>query len=98
MTMETPGQVPERPPLAELVEFPCDYVFKAFGPAGEPFLQAVQGAAAGVVSVPPGAITTRPSSGGTYQCVSVSVPLQNPEQLKGIYVALRAVAGLKYLL
>lgn len=86
------------PTLEELVAFPCDYLFKAFGPNGEPFVAAVQAAVAQTVCAPRDGIRCRPSANGQYQCVSVLVRLHNVEQLKAIYRDLHRVAELKYLL
>jgi len=38
------------------------------------------------------------SASGTYLCVTVMVRLHNFQQLEAIYVSLRRVEGLKYLL
>lgn len=84
----------------ELLEFPCDYLFKAFG-ANDPdgvFQQAVRAAVDAVTPVALDAIKSSRSAGGTYLCVTVVVRLVNFQQLEAIYAALRRVEGLKYLL
>jgi hypothetical protein len=89
-----------QPHPEQLIEFPCDYMFKAFGP-NDPdgvFLQAVRTAVSAVQPVPLDAIRMRASSGGKYLCVTVLVRLHSYEQLRAIYSALRLVADLKYLL
>jgi len=89
-----------RPTPEELLEFPCDYLFKAFGP-NDPegfFSQAVRSAVATVVPVSEDAVKQSRSANGTYLCVTVLVRLHNYGQLAAIYGALRQVAGLKYLL
>lgn len=85
-------------PLDELVEFPCDYIFKAFGPNNETFVDSVRSTIGATVFAPLDAIKVRPSSKGEYQCVTVVVRLQNVEQLKAIYCDLQQLAELKYLL
>jgi putative lipoic acid-binding regulatory protein len=84
----------------ELIDFPCNYEFKAFAFADddEYFIKAVRAAVTTVMPVPRDAMRTRYSSGGRYQCVTILVHLQNSQQLKSIYSALRSVDGLKYLL
>lgn len=89
---------PGTPTLEELLEFPCDYVFKAFGPQEEQFVEAVRTAVATVVPLPLDCIKLRPSAKGRYQCVTVLTRLHSIEQLKAIYAALRTVENLKYLL
>jgi len=81
-----------------LLDFPCDYVFKAFGSADAAFAEAVKQAVSQVMPVSADAMKSRDSSGGKYQAVSVCVRLHNSEQLKQIYAALKKVDGLKYLL
>lgn len=86
--------------LPELIEFPCHFEFKAFGPGGADggFCDRVHAAVSTVVQVSRQAMRTRPSSGGRYQCITVLVTLQNRAQLEGVYAALRQIDDLKYLL
>jgi putative lipoic acid-binding regulatory protein len=84
----------------ELLEFPCHFEFKAFGPGDndETFLVKVLNAISSVVPVSRQATKSRPSSAGKYQCVSALVTLQNRTQLEAVYAALRKIDDLKYLL
>lgn len=84
----------------ELLDFPCDYLFKAFGPNDSEgnFRRAVMSAITQVTPVPLDAVKVRPSGQGTYQCVTVVVRLHDFAQLEAIYTALRRIEGLKYLL
>ena len=83
-----------------LMEFPCHFEFKAFGPGGEDssFFSQVESAVSNVVQVSRQAMKTRPSSAGKYQCVSVLVTLQSRAQMEEVYAELRKIDGLKYLL
>jgi putative lipoic acid-binding regulatory protein len=83
-----------------LQEYPCDYMFKAFGPS-EPhhnFAQKVHKAVNNVLPVSHDALKQRPSSKGAYMCVSVVTYLHNEQQRQRIYQALQNIDGLKYLL
>ncbi len=80
------------------IEFPCDHIFKAFGPNDGEFVAAVRLAVASVTPVAGDAMKVRPSSGGRHQSVSVLVRLHNLQQLHGIYAALKEVPRLSYLL
>ncbi len=84
----------------ELMEFPCHFEVKAFGPGDEEshFDDLVLAAISTVVQASRQAMRSRPSSGGKYQCVSVLVTLHNRPQLEAVYAALRKIEGLKYLL
>ena len=87
-------------PAQDLLEFPCHFEFKAFGPGDddETFLAKVINAASSVVPVSRQATRSRSSSAGKYQCVSVLVTLQNRAQMEAVYAALRQIDDLKYLL
>lgn len=80
------------------IEFPCDHVFKAFGPNDGEFVAAVRLAVAAIMPVSGDALKVRASSGGRHQSVSVLVRLHNLQQLHGIYAALKEVPRLSYLL
>lgn len=84
--------------VAETFDFPCDHVFKAFGPNDAEFTDAVRDAITGVVSVSPDAIRTKPSAKGSHQAVSVLVRVRDYRQMQEIYLALKKVLRLKYLL
>lgn len=88
----------EHPPLETLIEFPCDYHFKAFGPNDADFVAAVRRAAGEVLPIPLDCIKTRPSGQGSYQCVTVLARVHNADQIRGIYAALHRIETLKYLL
>lgn len=90
------GQVPDE----GLLQFPCDYVFKAFGPAAPDagFEAAVLNAVSEVVPIGKDALRTRGSRGGNYLCVSVVVRVLSRQQLDSIYLELRRIPGLNYLL
>lgn len=88
---------PKRP-LDELVEFPCDYIFKAFGPNDETFVTAVRAAVGKTVFAPLDGMKVSASSKGVHQCVSIIVRLQHAEDLKTIYTDLQQIPDLKYLL
>ncbi len=90
--------MPQRIDPDLLIDFPCHYDFKAFGPADAAFFEDVVAAVREVVPVSLDATRTRVSSGGRYQSVSVCVHLHNSEQLKQIYTLLKTVERLKYLL
>jgi putative lipoic acid-binding regulatory protein len=89
--------VPDPPQL--LLDFPCDYVFKAFGPgAASRFAADVRRAVETVMPIPLDAVKIRPSAQGTYQAVSVVLMVHNLEQVHAVYRALKTVPDLKYLL
>lgn len=84
----------------ELIDFPCHFEFKAFGPGDKEscFDERVLSAVSTVVQASRQSMRTRPSSGGKYQCVTVLVTLQSRAQLEAVYAAIRNIDDLKYLL
>ena len=82
----------------ELLEFPCDYEFKAVGAAGDVFRQGIIDAVQQHVPVALNEVRCRPSGRDNYQAVSILVTLQNYQQLTGIYQTMKKVPGLKILL
>jgi putative lipoic acid-binding regulatory protein len=87
------------PDLSELLEFPCEYGFKAFGSTTDDnFVSAVHAAVNEVTPVPLDAMKARPSSKGNYQCVTLLARVYNVEQIHAVYAALKRIDSLKYLL
>ena len=88
----------EQPDPKDLLEFPCQYQFKAVGADGDVFRMAIISAVERHVSVPLDAVHSKQSRKGNYQSVSILVTLYSYEQLVAIYSEMRQVAGLKMLL
>lgn len=82
----------------DLFDFPCCYQFKAIGVAESRFRDGIVAAAKKFAVVADDAIKCRPSNMGGYQSVSLSVTLDNYQQLTSIYAAMRKVSGLQLLL
>lgn len=73
------------------LKFPCVFPIKAMGLAEENFdALVVSIVRRHVPDTPEGAVTTRPSSGGKYLAVTVTVEAQSREQLDAIYYDLVA--------
>lgn len=82
----------------ELLEFPCQYQFKAIGAAGQEFCDAIVAAVGQHAEVAADAVKSRPSRQGNYQSVSILVTLYNDQQLVRIYADMRQVPQLKMVL
>lgn len=82
----------------DLFEFPLDYEFKVFGPADEVFRRDLLEAVRRVFPLSEHALRERTSSGANYRCITILVRVQSREQMEQIYVQIRKVKGLKYLL
>jgi putative lipoic acid-binding regulatory protein len=77
--------------MNELLEFPCAWQVKAFGPGTEAFeLEVVSIVRRHAPDLKETAVTTRPSRGGKYLAVSVAICAHSREQLEAIYSELRA--------
>ena len=82
----------------EILEFPCDHEFKAFGPNHDDFSAAVLEAINAVMPVSRHAMRERKSSGGKYRCVTILLRVHSRGQLTDVYRQIRQVEGLRYLL
>ncbi len=75
----------------DILEFPCDWPVKAFGPGTEAFELAVVAIVRRHVSdLNENAVTTRPSRAGKYSAVTVNIRAESRAQLEAIYTDLRA--------
>ena len=77
-------------------EFPCEIPLIGFGPAGADFVNAVEAAllAAGGQRTA-SAVTTRASSAGRWQSVSVPLWVGSRAELERLYLALAGVPGIR---
>ena len=82
----------------DLLEYPCQYQFKAVGAAGESFKNAIVHAIGQHAAIAKDAVKSRLSGKGTYQSVSVLVTLHSYPQLTKIYAEIRQAPGLKMLI
>ncbi len=75
----------------DILEFPCDWPVKAFGPGTEAFELAVVAIVRRHVSdLNENAVSTRPSRAGKYSAVTVTIQAESRAQLEAIYTDLRA--------
>ena len=79
--------------------FPVPFMFKVIGENSPAFIAQVVQAAVNVLGprVTP-EVTTRESSGGRHQAVSMVVEVPSAEQVLAVYDVLRGLAGVKMLL
>ena len=84
----------------ELIEFPSDYLFKAFcaKDAVLSFRIAVKDAVNIVLPCVDDAIKVRESSKGNYSCVTAMVRLENRVQLDAINTEIRKIDNLLFML
>lgn len=69
-----------------LLEFPCPFPIKVMGKAGEGFdLWVVEIVRRHAPDLGEGAVQTRPSSGGKYIAVTVTINAQSKAQIDAIY-------------
>ena len=84
----------------ELIEFPCDYLFKAFcaNEAVSSFRGSIKQAVNKVLPCSDDAIKERQSSKGNYSCVTALVYLENKIQLESINSEIRKIDALLFML
>ncbi len=75
----------------DILEFPCDWPIKAFGPGNEAFeLAVVAIVRRHVQDLSENAVSTRPSRTGKFSAVTVTIRAHSRAQLETIYTELRA--------
>ena len=84
----------------ELLEFPCDYLFKAFCAKDslEIFRKSIKQAVNTVVLCADDAIKDRQSSKGNYSCVTAMVRLESRLQLEAINTEIRKIDALLFMI
>lgn len=83
----------------EILEFPCDWPVKAFGPGTEAFeLEVVSIVRRYAGDIKENAVRIRPSRAGKYSAVTVTIRAQSRAQLEAIYTDLRAHADVVMVL
>ena len=82
-----------------LIEYPCDFPIKVMGAQVDGFLDAVVSVVTALdPAFHPGRVETRPSSGGKYLGITVTVTATSREQLDEIYRNLSAHPMVKVVL
>jgi putative lipoic acid-binding regulatory protein len=87
-------------PLDELVQFPCVFLFKAVGRAGEDFASTMiarVGQALGR-DVRDDETSVRQSAQGNYESVTLKLYVTSGDEVYSVYEAIRADARVKFLL
>jgi len=89
---------PDRELLLQNHQFPCDYVIKAFGPAGSTFEADAESCAAAVVGTDRVAAHTRFSSGGRRSCVTLTLQAKTVDEVIATYERLHGLESLLLIL
>ncbi len=83
----------------EVMKFPCNWPVKAFGPATEAFeLAVVTIVRRHAGDIHENAVSCRPSRGGKYQAVTVTIQARDRAQLEALYAELRTLPELVMVL
>jgi uncharacterized protein len=99
MTNDHTPANPEIPPEQSLITYPSDFPIKVMGVHHEEFISAVVSIVqTHAPDFTPDHIAHRPSSGGKYLGLTVTVTVHNREQLDNIYRGLTSHPLIKYVL
>lgn len=81
----------------ELLEFPCSLSFKVMGVASP---QLIPDVVAVIQKLAPGdyAPTSKPSSKGTYEALSIPVIVTSKDHIEAIYTAVNKLELVRYIL
>ncbi len=81
------------------IAFPCDFAVKAIGAAGARLeAEVVAAVRRHAPDLGEGAVRVRPSAGGRYQAVTVTLRARSREQLERIYRELHALESVLMVL
>ena len=85
---------------AEIFEFPCEYLFKAFcaKEAVTSFRESIKQAVNTVVMCSDEAIKEKQSAKGNYTCVSALVIVESRAQLEAINTEIRKIDALMFMI
>lgn len=90
---------PEIPPEQSLIEYPSDFPIKVMGLHAEGFVEAISAVALQFdPGFHPGRVETRPSTGGKYLGITITVTATSREQLDDLYRALTGHPMVKVVL
>ncbi len=99
MAMLPPGAPPPIPPEQSLIEYPCPFPIKVMGAQVEGYLEAMVSVA---LQFDPGfdvaSVEQRPSSGGRYLGLTLTVTATSREQLDELYRTLSTHPMVKVVL
>jgi putative lipoic acid-binding regulatory protein len=84
----------------ELMEFPCDYLFKSFcaKEAVATFRESIKQAVNKVMPCPDDAIKEKLSAKGNYSCVTALILLESRAQLEAINDEIRKIDALIFMI
>ncbi|HEY4222630.1 MAG TPA: DUF493 domain-containing protein [Myxococcota bacterium] len=86
--------------IHDLVQFPCEFCFKAVGPAVDDFKDGMLARVAEVLgrALVDDEHSSRKSAQGTYQSITLKLWMTSGDQVYAVYAALGADERVKYLL
>jgi hypothetical protein len=94
--MDTP---PTIPPEESLIQYPCDFPIKVMGAQAPGFAEAVVAVARQFdTGFDPATLETRPSKGGNYLGLTITVHVTSREQLDELYRTLSSHPMVKVVL
>ncbi|MCB9777071.1 MAG: DUF493 domain-containing protein [Alphaproteobacteria bacterium] len=88
----------QSPPLSELVELPAVFTFRAVGDDDGDLAERCAKALRDALGRSAEAVETRPSAGGRFLAVRMSVHVHDTDELAAVYAALRETPGVRLVL
>lgn len=98
MSADPPRKAPSREALLAVHQFPGEYVLKAFGPGHDDFHSAVVAAAHRELHPERVVATTRITSSGGRQCVTLMLLADTVEEIEALYERLHELETLQFIL
>ncbi len=94
------GAVQDQKRIHDLVDFPCEFCFKAVGKTASDFVESMLERVGEVLGreITDGEHSTRKSARGRYESVTLRLWVTSGDQVYAVYAALGADDRVKYLL
>lgn len=98
MTGPKAQTAPSRELLLANHQFPGEYIIKAFGPGGDAFREAVHASATAVLDHARVQISERATRSGSRVCVTLTLQIDQVDEIEAIYARIHAIDTLLLIL
>jgi len=88
----------ERPSIADLVALPGPFQFRVLADHHDELVDRCHAIVVATIGRPPTHVDSKPSFGGKYRAVRLTVHIEAANEIEATYAALKAMEGVRYLL
>ena len=96
MSSSTPDAAQSR--FEDLLQFPCEFTFRAVGDTGPTVEAAARAAVAVTLGRPVGRVEQQPSRKGNYLVLRLTAVVLSADEIRAVYAALDGVDGIRMVM